>query len=96
MDEDSYWIPRNLDAPALFFIWEVDTAMIAIVLVILGSVMNMFPFGVAAAYFCCKGYARLKEEGGQGLIKRILYWYTPSTMWLSKTLPSNIREYLGG
>jgi hypothetical protein len=29
-------------------------------------------------------------------LMKLLYWYTPSDMWLSKKLPSFVREYLGG
>lgn len=94
--EDDFWIPRNLDATPLLFIWELDTAMIYIVWLILGGVLGMFWLGLVFAIVFGRGYARLKEEGGTGLILKILYWYTPSELWLSNHLPSNIREYIGG
>lgn len=95
MDTDDYWIPRNLDAPPLFFIWETDTALIWIVWLFMGALLNMFFLGLFFAIIFGRGYARLKEEGGAGLITKIMYWYTPSELWLSKRLPSHIREYLG-
>ena len=51
--------------------------------------------GIVAAAIFGRFYAHLKEEGGRGLLPRILYWYTPSSYWLSQYLPSYAREYLG-
>ena len=56
----------------------------------------MFLMGVVLAIVIGRGYAHLKEEGGRGLLMKILFWYTPSEMWLSKRIPSHIREYIGG
>ena len=96
MNHDDYWIPRNLDAPPLLFLWEADTAALFVSMVLLGSLFGSFLFGIASAVFCARGYRRLKEEGGRGLIVRLLYWYTPSTVLVSRHLPSHIREYYGG
>jgi conjugal transfer pilus assembly protein TraL len=95
MKED-FWIPRNLDASPLFFIWELDIAMVYVVCFTLGAVLNMFLLGTFFAVVLGRGYARLKEEGGKGLIMKVLYWYTPSEYWLSKYLPSHVRAYFGG
>lgn len=95
MNED-YWIPRTLDAPALFFIWEADLAVIFIVWSILGAIMGGLGliFGVLIGSICARGYAKLKEEGGKGLILKILFWFVPSG-WASKDNPSHIREHVG-
>lgn len=95
-DEQDYWIPRHLDAPNLFFIWEADSAFLFIVCVLLCAVLNMFVPGVILGIFACRGYSYLKEEGGRGLLMKLMYWYTPSDTWLSKKLPSYVREYIGG
>lgn len=96
MDEDDYWIPRNLDAPALMFMWEADSAVLVIFWLIVGGVLNMFLMGVVFAIVFGRGYAYLKEEGGRGLLMKIMFWYTPSEIWLSKRVPSHVREYIGG
>ena len=94
--EDSFIIPRNLDAPPLFFIWEIDTALIYVVILILSLAMDMLFVGIVLAIAAGRGYAKLKEEGGSGLILKMLYWFTPSG-WMTKNyLPSHIREYIGG
>jgi conjugal transfer pilus assembly protein TraL len=96
MDEEEYWIPRHLDAPPLLFLWEADSAILVVFWLIVGGVLNMFLLGLVLAIVFGRGYATLKEEGGRGLLMKILYWYTPSELWLSKRIPSHIREYIGG
>jgi conjugal transfer pilus assembly protein TraL len=96
MDEEDYWIPRHLDAPPLLFLWEADSAILVVFWLIVGGVLNMFLLGLVLAIVFGRGYATLKEEGGRGLLMKILYWYTPSELWLSKRIPSHIREYIGG
>lgn len=96
MDEEAdYWIPRNLDAPKLFFKWELDSAIIFITILIVFGVLNMTVTGLVLAVLFGKGYAHLKEEGGRGLLMRVVFWYFPSD-WLTRTGASHIREYLGG
>lgn len=95
MSDQDFWIPRTLDAPPMIFFWEADTAVIAIFWLVIGGLMAMPILGLVLAVICCKGYAYMKEEGGRGLIVRILYWYTPSGQWLSKRFPSHVREYFG-
>lgn len=95
MDESQYWIPRHLDAPPLLFLWEADSAMLVITLLIMGGLLNMFIVGVVLAYFVGRGYQQLKEEGGRGLITKVLYWHTPSDIWLGRHLPSHQREWVG-
>jgi len=96
MDEEDYWIPRELDAPRLFFIWEADSAMIFIICLLLGAMLSMYVASLLFAYVVTKGWIYLKDEGGRGLLMKFLYWYTPSHIWLSKRLPSFSREYIGG
>lgn len=95
-DDNSYWIPRTLDAPVLFFMWEADSAVIFLTWTILGAVMGGIGllFGVAVGWGFARGYVQLKEEGGKGLILKILFWFTPS-QWASKRNPSHIREHIG-
>ena len=90
-----YWVSRTLDAPQLVFMWEADRAYFSILWVLGGALMDNMILGIVAAAVFGRFYAYLKEEGGRGLLPRILYWYTPSSYWLSQYLPSYAREYLG-
>jgi len=93
MDQD-YMIPRNLDAPPLLFMWEADSAGVYLLFFFLGALMQMFVFGVICAIVVGRAYARLKDEGGKGLLMKMVYWYTPSS-WLTTRHPSHIREWIG-
>ena len=95
MRQDDYWIPRQLDAPHLFFLWEADSAVLCIITMLLCLLYGSFVFGLVVTLLLLRGYRKLKEEGGRGLMVRLLYWYTPS-QWISKDAPSCIREYYGG
>ena len=94
--DNKYWMPRTLDDPPLFFVWEGDSAGVFILAFGFGFVMDMFIPGVLAGFILTRAYVKLKEEGGLGLMQRFLYWYTPSQYWLKKSTPSYIREYIGG
>jgi len=91
----NYTIPRTLDAPKMFFLWELDTAFIFIFWIILGALMQTIIIGLILGFFVTRAYSQLKAEGGRGLILRFLYWYTPSDLWLTKQYPSHIKEYYG-
>lgn len=95
MEYDDYWIPRNLDAPALMFMWEADVAILFLMCFFLGAMMQMTIFGLILGLLGVRALNRIKEEGGYGLMQRALYWYTPSDAWLSEKHPSHIREFVG-
>lgn len=95
MSTEDYWVPRTLDAPNLFFLWEADQALMFMFWVFLFSVMGMFPLGVILGFVSSRVLARVKEEGGKGLFIRVLYWYSPSDLWFSEERASHMREFLG-
>lgn len=95
-DDENYWIPRTFDDPALFFVWEADTAFIFILWTLLGALMGGIGllFGITIGWLCARGYTTLKEEGGRGLIMKMCFWFLPSSI-ISEKNPSKIREHLG-
>lgn len=94
MNDEDYFIPRCLDAPKLLLLWEMDTALIFILTFIIFGLLNLFFTGFFAAYFISKGWVWFKEEGGNGLIWRVLYWYFPSFL-IGVKLDSAVRIYFG-
>ena len=97
--EERFYIPRTLDDPPLFFMFQFDDAMVFIACVVICALMGtalMFIVGIVLGMTVAKAYGRLKEEGGRGLLIRILYWYTPSEWWFRSMTPSHVREYIGG
>ncbi len=89
-----YLIPRTLDDPNLLLFFQADTASCFLVVFLLSVSIN-FIFAALLAFVVTKSYVQLKENGDRGLILQLLYWYSPSEMWLSRYLPSHVREYSG-
>jgi conjugal transfer pilus assembly protein TraL len=97
MDE-RFAIPRTLDDPPLFFLWNFDEAAVVILWGMLCGLLSgkLFIPGIVIGVLCARQFARVKTEGGRGLLVRALYWYTPSDWWFPTVTPSHVREYLGG
>ena len=93
---NDFWIPRTLDAPPKFFMWDFDVASIWIICIMFGAMMQFTTAGIALAFLLGRSYSRLKEDGGKGLFVKILYWYIPSEQLFGRRLSSHVREYLGG
>jgi len=97
--EERFYIPRTLDDPPMFLLWHFDTAAVFLVCVILFSILGsgtMFVLGCVSGMGLSRAYSELKQEGGRGLLIRVLYWYTPSEWWFRSSAPSHVREYIGG
>ncbi|EAT10689.1 type IV conjugative transfer system protein TraL (plasmid) [Bermanella marisrubri] len=90
---ENYWIPRTLEDPPLFFVWEMDTAVVFLTSMIIFLLFSSPIIGFFVSLWLSKSYARVKEQGGVSLFGSFLYWYLPVD--LSKRYPSFIREYVG-
>jgi conjugal transfer pilus assembly protein TraL len=88
-------IVRQLDAPPLFFMWEFDSVSLFLMCLLIWGVMGLPIVGVLMGLISVRGYGHIKQEGGAGLLVRLIYWYMPSTWFISKRYPSYIREYVG-
>lgn len=93
MNRHDYHVPRTLNAPPMLFIFEADSAMVWGVWILLGAIMGMPLMGLMMAEVFRRLYGKLKNEGGRGLIMRLLYWYTPLN--LGNGINSEIREFTG-
>lgn len=91
-----FFIPRTLDDPPLFFLWKFDEAVIVIIMAILFGILGQLVPGALFGYLIAKAYARLKAQGGRGLLMKALYWMTPNDWWFPTVAPSHVRDYIGG
>lgn len=96
MDLDNYRIPRHLDAPPMFLMWEADTAGIFLICLMASFMVESF-IPAVAGILLARGYARLKQDGSRGVLVHLLFWYTPSSTSINgkKRIHSHIREYIG-
>lgn len=95
MEQERYLIPRRLDDPAQFFFWDADEAVVVIFFTLMGALLGEILVGIAIGLLLARAFARVKAEGGRGVITRVLYWYTPSPWWFRSKAPSHVREYVG-
>ena len=95
MDLEQYLIPRRLDDPPQFFFWDADEASLVIFFTLMGALLGQILVGVVVGLLLARGFARVKAEGGRGVVTRFLYWYTPSPWWFRGHAPSHVREYVG-
>jgi len=96
MDLSNYRIPKHLDDPPMFLMFEADTAGIFLIF-LLGGFMLHSPIPVLLGFVLARMYARLKQDGGRGVLAQSLYWYTPSTSNPNGKIKiqSCNREYIG-
>ena len=92
---DQYMIPSTLDAPQMFVFVEMSTAMLTIVPVLVGFLLDIpyvtLPLGLLLSYM----YARIKLEWGEGVFLNLAFWYLPSFASPMKSIESYISEYWG-
>ena len=96
MDLSNYRIPKHLDDPPMFLMFEADTAGIFLIF-LLGSFMLHSFIPVVVGFIVARMYARVKQDGGRGVLAQSLFWYTPSsftTNGKNRNYTHN-REYIG-
>ena len=81
---ERYLVPRRLDDPPQFFLWDADEAVLVITGAVLFSVAGDglgFLVGAALGLLAARGLATLKLQGGIETIKAFLWWTTWSEPW---------------
>ncbi|MDY0038556.1 MAG: type IV conjugative transfer system protein TraL [Zoogloea oleivorans] len=101
MSEESHIIPKHLDDPPMYLMWDADEAYaflgpVFLVVAFSPSLMN-FLLGGILGFFSMRTLARIKSAGGKQLIRHALYWYTPTDAWFKfrRTPSSDVREFVG-
>lgn len=99
MSQNENYIPRHINSGMMLLLWEADTVIIAVttflIFAMLGSAFGTL-LGILAAFLLCKGWVKLKEEGGAGLITRLIYWFLYSRLVIrSDKGNSEVKEYIG-
>jgi len=101
MADESHIIPKHLDDPPMYLMWDADEAWaflgpVMMVVAFSPSLVN-FLLGGVMGFFAMRTLGRIKSAGGKQLIRHALYWYTPTDAWFKfvRTPPSDIREFSG-
>jgi conjugal transfer pilus assembly protein TraL len=97
VDTDNFVIPKHLDDPPMFLLWDSDEACAFLVPFIGCMMYRSFFIGLGVGLVCMHILGRVKAQGGKQLLKQALYWYTPSQWWFNCTVTpaSHYREFIG-
>jgi len=95
-DETGY-IPKSLDAQERFLWWEMDQAIIAIMLLGMGVVSGSMLAGMGLGALAAWQYGRLKAGKHPKFAVHALYWWLPNHLFvkLRATPQSDQRYFLG-
>jgi len=70
VDASHFLIPRRLDDPPQFFLWDADEAVLVIFFVLLGALLGLIIPGAVIGWLLARGFIRIKAQGGRGIIAR--------------------------
>ena len=89
-------IPRRLNDPPRMFWWDLDLALVAIALALLGMIAGFFLTGVMLGVLAAGAYSVLKSGKHPAFALHLLYWYLPACVVKLKCAPpSHLRELIG-
>jgi len=95
MNLEKFYIPKHLDDAPRFLLWSIDEAMSAMIPIFLGTFMGIGIFGPVLAIISFKSWKKIKGSGGQGLLKKLIYWHYPrSVLGLKSTPDSSVKNYI--
>jgi type IV conjugative transfer system protein TraL len=89
------FIPKNLDAMPKVFLWDMDVAMIFMVVLGIGILMGAFFTPLGLALFLGHVYQKAKSGRQAGYSVHLLYWFSPVSIGNRRTPPSCSRNFVG-
>ena len=89
-------IPRRLnDVPRMFW-WDLDLALLALAVALMGMILGYFMTGTALGFIAAGVYSMAKSGKHPAYALHLIYWYLPArVMVLKRTPPSHLRELIG-
>lgn len=96
-DDELGYIPKSLDAQERFLWWEMDQAIIVILLIGMGVIAGSMLLGMLLGSGAAWQYGRLKSGKHPKFAVHALYWWLPSGLFVKPraTPPSDRRTFLG-
>ena len=87
-------IPRRVDDPMRFFLWDADVAILCVCGLALGIVMEIPFIGSVSGFAAAWAYGRFKGGATRGFAMHALYWHVGMPLG-SRTPPSRKRHFIG-
>ena len=94
MDEVLLAIPRHLDDPPRFLFWDLDEAILFMLALILGMMVDFLFVGAATGVALVVAYGRAKSGRHRAYALHLMYWHLPVSLGFRRTPPSWIREFI--
>lgn len=98
MNDESGYIPKYLDAKERFIFWEMDQAIIGLLIMGFGVIAGSMLSGMVIGGYVAWQYGRIKSGKHPDFAVHMMYWWLPSSIALTKTRatpPSDQRYFLG-
>ena len=86
--------PRRVDDPMRFFLWDAEVAILVLVGITLGIVMEIPVIGTVAGCVMAWAYGRFKGGATRGFAMHALYWHVGMPLG-ARTPPSRKRRFIG-
>lgn len=87
-------IPRRVDDPMRFFIWDADVALLPFIGLTIGVVMDIPLAALLGSFVAAWAYSRFKGGASRGFAMHALYWYAGMPLG-RRTPPSRKRQFIG-
>ncbi|KPK51089.1 MAG: hypothetical protein AMS22_11465 [Thiotrichales bacterium SG8_50] len=95
-DELQYGVPRTLDDPPRILWWDLDQAMVVIMITGFGMMAGYFLGGMILGVGVAWLYGKLKTGKHPAFAVHLAYWHLPQgVIAFKKTPPSHHRELIG-
>ena len=89
-------IPRRLNDPPRMFWWDLDLALLALSLALLGMIAGYFVTGALLGLSAAGVYSMAKSGKHPAYALHLIYWYLPERVVKWKCTPaSHLRELIG-
>lgn len=87
-------IPQHLDDPPRFLFWDLDEAILFMLALVLGLMVDLVFVGGATGVALVFVYGKAKSGRHRAYALHLMYWHLPVTLGFRRTPPSWIREFI--
>jgi conjugal transfer pilus assembly protein TraL len=87
-------IPQHLDDPPRFLFWDLDEAILFMLALVLGLLVDLVFVGGATGVALVLAYGKAKSGRHRAYALHLMYWHLPVTLGFRRTPPSWIREFI--
>ncbi len=87
-------IPQHLDDPPRFLFWDLDEAILFMLALVLGLMVDLVFIGGATGVALVLAYGKAKSGRHRAYALHLMYWHLPVTLGFRRTPPSWIREFI--